>query len=265
MTKIIGGLCAFIVLLTVLILTLGSWGTIDAGHRGIVLRMGAVTGEIKGEGFYSKTPWTESVVETSVQVFKAQDETEAATSDLQIVRTVLAVNFRQNPDAVAKIYQRYGTNYIQTFIDPSVKETAKAVIARFTAEHLISQREKVRLAINDELRSKLEAEGFVLDTVNIINFAFSEGFSRAVEAKVTAEQNALAAKNKLDQVKFEAQQAYETAAGKAKAIEVESKALQSSPQILQLRALEKWDGRMPQVVGSGAMPFIELGTLTTHK
>jgi hypothetical protein len=83
-------------------------------------------------------------------------------------------------------------------------------------------------------------------------------FNDAIEAKVTAEQNALAAKNKLEQVKFEAQQMIEAANGKAKAIQVEASAIANNPLVLQLRALEKWNGILPQYTGSGSIPFIQL-------
>ena len=47
------------------------------------------------------------------------------------------------------------------------------------------------------------------------------------------------------------------AKGKAEAITIESNALRSNPQILEMRALEKWNGTFPQVTG-GAVPFISL-------
>jgi hypothetical protein len=74
---------------------------------------------------------------------------------------------------------------------------------------------------------------------------------------VTAEQQALAAKNKLEQIKFEADQKIAAARGKAEAITIESNALKSNPRILELRALEKWNGTLPQVTG-GAVPSINL-------
>jgi regulator of protease activity HflC (stomatin/prohibitin superfamily) len=98
----------------------------------------------------------------------------------------------------------------------------------------------------------------IVDELNIINFDFSESFNTAIEAKVTAEQNALAAKNKLEQVKFEAQQAVESAKGKAEAITVEATALKDSPQLIELRKIEKWNGTMPQYVGAGVTPFIDI-------
>ena len=93
-----------------------------------------------------------------------------------------------------------------------------------------------------------------------MNFDFSPSFNAAIESKVTAEQNALAAKNLLEQKKFEAQQVVATAKGKAEAMGIESEALAKNPQILQLRALEKWNGVLPTVTG-GAIPLIDVQSL----
>ena len=92
-------------------------------------------------------------------------------------------------------------------------------------------------------------------------FSFSPSFNQAIEAKVTAEQHALAAKNLLAQKEYEAQQAVATAKGKAEAMQIESAALAKNPQVLQLRALERWDGVLPKVAG-GAVPFIDVQALT---
>ena len=73
----------------------------------------------------------------------------------------------------------------------------------------------------------------------------------------TAEQEAFAAQNKLEQVKFEAQQQIEEAKGKAEAIRIEAEALRQSPAVLELRALEKWNGVLPKVTGAN-VPFINV-------
>jgi len=98
----------------------------------------------------------------------------------------------------------------------------------------------------------------MVDEFNIVDFGFSPSFNSAIEAKVTAEQQALAAKNKLEQIKFEADQRIAEARGKSEAMRVESEALRTNPQILELRALEKWNGVLPQVTGSGGVPFINI-------
>jgi len=250
---------AIIAAIVLLLLLLGNpLGTIGAGERGILLRFNAVTGTIYDEGLYFRWPLMERVIVIDIKLQKEQVDATAASKDLQTVSSDVAFNFHINPAQVATIYQEVGVDYKQRIIDPTLQESVKAATAKFTAEELITRREVVREETKVLLRAKLEPRGIMVDEFNIVNFGFSPSFNSAIEAKVTAEQSALAAKNKLEQIKFEAEQRIAEARGKAEAITVESNALRSNPQILELRALEKWDGVLPQVTGSGGVPFINI-------
>jgi regulator of protease activity HflC (stomatin/prohibitin superfamily) len=173
------------------------------------------------------------------------------------VTAEVALNFSVMSDKCADIYQEVGIGYRATIIAPVIQQAIKAVMASFTAEELISKREDVRREIAKLIEEQLMPTGLKVHQVALVDIDFSKSFNEAIEAKVTAEQNALAAKNKLEQVKFEADQSVALAKGKAEAMSIEAKSLSTSPQILQLRALEKWNGILPQVVGSSAIPFIE--------
>jgi regulator of protease activity HflC (stomatin/prohibitin superfamily) len=165
-------------------------------------------------------------------------KSDAASKDLQTVHSVLALNFHIDPDRVANMYQAVGLQFKDRIIDPAMQEA-------------------VRDEIKAQLTARLKDRNILVDEFNIVNFEFCKNFNNAIEAKVTAEQQALAAKNKLEQIKFEADQTIAEARGKAEAMTIESNALKSNPQILELRALEKWNGTLPQVTG-GAVPFINL-------
>jgi len=175
-----------------------------------------------------------------------------------MVTSKVALNYHINPTGIDHFFQKFGNNFEPNVLDPGLQEILKAVTARYTAEEVITKREQVREDTNTLLRERFLPQGMVIDGLNIVNFHFSKVFNDAIEAKVTAEQNALAAKNKLEQVKFEAQQMVEAANGKAKAIQVEASAIANNPLVLQLRALEKWNGILPQYVGSGSIPFIQI-------
>ena len=233
-------------------------GTVGAGERGILLRFNAVTGTIYDEGLFFRWPLIERVIIVDTKIQKEQADATAASKDLQTVHSDVAVNFHVSPDRVANIYQEIGIDYKIRLIDPTLQEAVKAITAKFTAEELITRREAVRDDIKTLLKEKLEPRGILVDEFNIVDFGFSPSFNSAIEAKVTAEQSALAAKNKLEQIKFEADQRIAEARGKSEAMRVESEALRTNPQILELRALEKWDGVLPQVTGSGGVPFINI-------
>ena len=250
--RIVAGVIALL-----LLIWLSPFGTIAAGERGVHLRFTAVTGKVFGEGLYFRIPLIESVQMMDVKVQKYEMKSDAASKDLQTVHSVVALNFHVDPDRVANIYQDVGLQFGDRLIDPAMQEAIKASTAKFTAEELITKREMVRDEIKAQLKARLKDRNILVDEFNIVNFEFSKNFNDAIEAKVTAEQQALAAKNKLEQIKFEADQKIAEARGKAEAMTIESNALKSNPQILELRALEKWNGTLPQVTG-GAVPFINL-------
>jgi prohibitin 2 len=248
---------AVAIMALILLFFLSPFGTIAAGERGVHLRFTAVTGKLFGEGLYFRIPLIESVQMMDVKVQKYQMESAAASKDLQTVHSVVALNFHIDPERVANMYQDVGLQFRDRIIDPGMQEAIKASTAKFTAEELITKREMVRDEIKEQLKTRLKGRDILVDEFNIVNFEFSKNFNDAIEAKVTAEQQALAAKNKLEQIKFEADQKIAEARGKAEAMTIESNALKSNPQILELRALEKWNGTLPQVTG-GAIPFINL-------
>lgn len=246
-----------IIALILLVVIFGSFGTIGAGKRGVLLQFGAVQKKIFGEGLYMKVPLIQHVIKMDVRTQKEQIDSAAASKDLQTVTSIIALNYNVKPEMVADIYQKVGGDYKSRIIDPAIQETVKSITALYTAEELITKRELVREDIKILLKVKLEPIGIVVSELNIVNFDFSKVFNEAIEAKVTAEQQALAAKNKLEQVKFEAQQAIEAAKGKANAIQIEGDALKSSPQVTELRWIEKWNGQTP-VYWGGANPLIGL-------
>ena len=259
--KIIGWcVAAFIIL----ILLFGSFGTVGAGERGVKTRFSKVVGEID-PGLYFKLPFIESVSKIDVQTQKVSQDATAASSDLQDVRTTIAVNYNVSPDKVSWVYTTIGDDYQDVVIDPAIQETVKAATANYTAEQLITQREKVRSDIVDALTAKLVAQGIKVSQVSITDFKFSDSFNQAIEAKVTAEQNALAAKNKLAQVQYEAQQTVASAKAQAEAIQIQAQAInsQGGADYVALQAIKTWDGHgcTTQCFGAGTqtpVPFFNL-------
>ncbi len=253
--KFIAGCSGFLVL-ALFIGALCSFGTVRAGERGIKTTFGAVVGVVD-QGLYIQIPFIQNVKRMSVQVQKEQVEADAASADLQTVKSQIALNFHVEPSKVGEVYQNIGVGYKDTVIAPALQEAMKSTTAKYTAEALITNREAVRNDMKTALTGKLSGMGIIVDDLNIVNFDFSPAFNQAIESKVTAEQDALAAKNKLAQVQFEAEQAKAEAVGKAQAITIEAQALRDNPQVLELRALEKWDGKLPTVTGS-SIPFINI-------
>jgi len=196
---------AFTVLALLIVLS-GSFVTIPAGHRGVLLTWGKVEDRILPEGLSFKLPMIQSVELMSVQIQKVESTEAAASHDLQDVSTTVAVNYRLKADAVNKIYQTLQHDYADRVIKPNIEESLKAATAMYTAEELITKREMMKGTFGDIIDDRLAVFDIEVIAVSLTNFQFSKAFSDAIEAKVTAEQHALEAKNKLEQIRYEAQQ-----------------------------------------------------------
>ena len=241
--------------LAVLILIFSTFGTVGAGERGVLLQFGAVQDRVLGEGLYIKIPFVQSVVKMDVRIQKDEINASAASKDLQIVTSRIALNYHIDPDQVNKIWQEVGKNYNTRIIAPSIQEAVKAESAKFTAEELIIKREEVKEQIKANLSKRLLERSIIVDEFNIIEFQFSDAFNEAIEAKVTAEQLKLKADRDLERIVIEAEQKVADARGKAEALRIEAVALRQNPQVVELRWIEKWDGKVPLYWGE-ASPFI---------
>ena len=244
-----------VVVLVVIILISNVFGTIGAGERGVLLQFGAVQDKIFGEGLYIKIPFVHTVVKIDVKIQKDEVAASAASKDLQIVTSRIALNYHLDPDAVNKIWQEVGSAYAVRIIAPSIQEAVKAESAKFTAEELIIRREEVKEQIKANLTVRLLERSIIVDEFNIIEFQFSQTFNRAIEDKVTAEQLKLKADRDLERIEIEADQRIAKARGKAEAIRIEAQALKQNAQVIELRWIEKWDGKVPTYWGD-ASPFI---------
>jgi regulator of protease activity HflC (stomatin/prohibitin superfamily) len=238
---------------------------VGAGERGVVFnQFHGVEQKILGEGFSFIIPVIERVIKMDVRIRKSDTKSTGASKDLQTVATEIVLNYHLFPDKVNKIYQEIGLEYEKRIIDPAVQEIVKGVTAKFTAEELITKRQFVKDEIKIALHTRLMASHISLDELNITDFQFSKGFNEAVESKQTAEQLAMKAQRDLERVKIEGEQKVVTAKAEAESQRIQKETI--SPIILQLRAIEKWDGKFPQVIGgTGAMPFINIDPGSTRK
>ena len=232
----------------------GSFGTIGAGERGILLQFGAVKDKVFDEGLYFKVPFIQSVVKIDVKMQKDEVPASASSKDLQVVTSKIALNYHLDPDSVNTIWQEVGKNYNSRIIAPSIQEAVKSVTAKFTAEELITRREEVKEQIKENLAKRLRENFIIVDEFNIIDFFFSPAFNEAIEAKVTAEQLKLKAERDLERIKIEKEQMIAAAEGKARAIQIEAQALKANAKVVELRWIEKWDGKTPTYWGE-ASPF----------
>jgi regulator of protease activity HflC (stomatin/prohibitin superfamily) len=240
------------------------WVQVGAGQRGIVLNFGAVQKEVLDEGLHLRIPVMQEVILMDVKVQKAETDAAAASADLQDVTSRVALNYHIVPDKANIVYQNIGVHFKERIIDPAILEVVKAVTAKYTAEELITKRPAVSEAMRRNLMDRLLANNIAVDAFSIVTFSFSKVFTEAIESKQTAEQLSLKAKRDLERIKIEAEQKITTARAEAESLRLQRANI--SPDLIELRkieanmkAIEKWNGILPQVTGGGAIPLIGLG------
>ena len=233
---------------------------VEPGYNWFTVTLGKVNSTVYTDGLHFKTPFITKSVKYNIQTQKAEWVTEASSKDLQTVDATIVVNYKFKESEVVNLYKNVGREekVQEKVLEPAIQEVFKSVVAKFSAEQLITERSAVSKEIEDALNKKLDAYGIQIQSFNIVNFNFSKSFNDAIEAKVTAEQNALAEKNKLEQVKYEAEQKVVAAEAQAKAIEIQAKAIQNQwgAEYVKLKWIERWDGKLPVTMAWEDSSFI---------
>ena len=247
------------VVLLAVILLWNSFYIVKSGQAGIERTNGAATG-VTDAGLHLKIPIFQSVVKADIQTQKAHAPSEAGTRDMQIVSTAVALNYHLDRSQLSSIYTHTGLDVEDRIIDPRIQEVVKASVAKYSADQLLAQREALRAEIASSLRASLAPYHIIVEDIQITDFSFSKTYDAAIEAKQTAEQNALKAKNDLDRIKVEAEQRVTTASAEAQAIKIQSEAIKENggAEYVRLKAIEKWNGELPKYTGAGPVPFISI-------
>ena len=239
---------------------------IKAGERGVVMNFGKVKDNILNEGIHPIIPVVNTVKTMSIRVQKNDVSAAASSKDLQDVKIETALNWHINPDRVNAIFQRIGDEeqIIDRIINPAVSEIVKAATAKKNAEEIITKRRELKQQIDVELKEKLNDYGILVDDVSLVNIAFSPEFTKAIESKQIAEQQAKQADYEALKAEKTAQAEINRAKGQAEAQRLQKLTL--TPALLQKEAITKWDGKFPQVMGGdGALPFININPQDTEQ
>ena len=286
----VGKIVAIVIAVAILIGILSTCFTVvEAGHTGVVLTFGAVSDSVLNEGIHFKIPFVQKVIlvnnrtqkietqgtasskdlqivsyEEAVPCVSIFCETQgtASSKDLQIVSYVVAVNFRVNNTASADLYKNVGADYSNVIVAPAIQESIKAVTAQFTAEQLITERQSVGDQIKTALSEKINKYGITVEIFNIVNFDFSDEFNAAVEAKQTAQQQALKAEQDLARIEVEAKQKVTQAQAEADSIRLIQEALSSAPDYVEYIKWNKWNGELPKVMSDSGV-IVDVGDVVS--
>jgi len=242
-----------IVGLTLLYAFFGCWYTVSPGTRGVVVTLGHADQEIKTPGFGLKAPFVSDVRTINVTQQNPSFPTVCFSSDLQQVTVQVAVSFHIEDAQAMAFFLHYNADLnalMAGVIGPRTEEALKQKTAVRTAENIVKDREGVKAEALAALREKVS--GIVtIDDIVIQNVTLSPELESAIEQKMVQQQNADKSKFAQDQAKIEAETAAIVAEGQAKSIQIQGEALAKTPNLVQLKIVEKWNGVAPLYI-SGA-------------
>lgn len=234
---------------------------VNAGERGVLMQFGKVQEQVLGEGIHVIVPTVYTVKKLSVRVQKQESSAEASSKDLQDVFTDVALNWHIIPDEANAIYQQIGDEkeVVARIIAPAVEEVLKAVMAKYTAEEIITKRGEVKAAVDEFLTLRLLTYHIAVDDISLVHVHFSQRFSDAVEAKQIAEQEAKRGEFLALKAVKEAEAKVNLAKGEAEVQRLLRDNL--TPELLERQAIDKWDGKLPVIVGDGGKNLLDVRKL----
>jgi regulator of protease activity HflC (stomatin/prohibitin superfamily) len=246
------------VLLLSLLIISSFFVIIDAGQRGVLLRFGEVQEQVLKEGIHTVIPLVDTVHKLSVRIQSQEISAEASSKDLQDVFTDVALNWHILPEETNLIFREIGdqTAAVERIINPAVEEGLKAVMAKYTAEEIVTRRSEVKANVDEALTTRLSVYHIVVDDISLVHVHFSERFRESVEAKQVAEQEAKRAEFVAIKAIREAEAKLNLARGEAAANQLLQGTL--TPDLLQRQALERWNGNLPLIVGGEGGKLLDL-------
>lgn len=269
------------IVLGVVLVAVSCVASVPTGHTGIVTTFGHVEDYTLEAGIHFKLPW-QNVVNMDNRNQKSTVDMNCFSSDIQEVSVTYTINYQIQKSNAQTIYKTIGTQYFSTVIAPRIQEAVKSVIAKYNAENLIANREKLSEEVKEILLNKLAQYNIEVLDASIENLDFSDVFTNAVEAKQVAEQNKLKAQIEQEQAIIEAEAAAKRtvieAEAAAEVTKIEADVAQYAgekeaeknrklsetltPELVQYYYAQAWDGRLPTYMsgeGSATLPILNFG------
>jgi regulator of protease activity HflC (stomatin/prohibitin superfamily) len=212
--------------------------------------------------------WTKSANEGK----EVDESLTFTTQDSMVINADVSLSYQLSYDSVPKFYVKFRADDIEKFTDGFMRNVARdafnEVAGKYSVEQIMGDNGPILMAVRAKMKEQLEQYGIVIDQLGFIGAPRPpESVTQSINMKVQAQQIALQKQNEVAQAEADARKQVAEAEGNAKSTMVMAQAdhdaniLRSStltPQVLQLTAIEKWNGTLPQVVGPGGTPFITL-------
>ncbi|KAF3928684.1 Prohibitin [Arthrobotrys entomopaga] len=213
---------------------------VKGGSRAVIFdRLSGVKEQVVNEGTHLLIPWLQKAIIYDVRTKPRNISTTTGSKDLQMVSLTLRVLHRPEVTKLPKIYQSLGLDYDERVLPSIGNEVLKAIVARFDAAELITQREQVSNLIRAELLKRANEFNIALEDVSITHMTFGKEFTKAVEQKQIAQQDAERARFIVEKAEQERQASVIRAEGEAESAETIGRSIEKSGDgVIQIRKID---------------------------
>jgi len=225
-----------------------SFFTVPGGHRAVIFnRLQGVRSSVFGEGTHFMIPWFEWAIKFDVRTRPKELPSLTGTRDLQYVNISLRVLYKPDVGHLPEILSKFGEDYDRRILPSIMNETLKAVVAQYNAEQLTTQREEIARLVRRNLSDRALDFHIKIEDCSITHLSFGPEYTRAVESKQVAQQDAERAGYEVEQAEQDRKSKVIAAQGESEAAKMIGEAMQNNPAFAELRRIET-ARRIAQVV-----------------
>ena len=247
-----------------LLFIFGTFFTVSEGQKALVTTFGKASEHIYSAGMHLKLPLVQSVKRFDVKTIRADYKTQTYTKDIQTATITVSYSYNLIANDIVATYREYGNDWQQRILYPNLEQAVKSEVGTWNADTMVANRDKVAENILKSLQQRMLSHNYPVAITNfqMINIDYSSQFEQAIEKKVVAEQKALEEANITKQVEQRAKQKVVDAKAEAESMRIRANALAQNPKLVSYEAVQKWDGKLPQIMTGNSTPILDLRSIS---